>query len=166
MKLRATASIARRGTTLGRVLRCLSVSVGTTVLSAVILVVLALGMGVPAGTANIVAVVCGIAPSYLGNRRWVWGRNGKGSLSRELAPFWTLSIAGLIVSTIAVGRVGSLTAAWSNSARIVVLPAANVAVFALLWVLQFVVLDRVIFRIRPVGDVVAVEQRSTLERVA
>jgi hypothetical protein len=66
--------------TLVRVVRCLCVSVGTTVLSALVLVVLALGFGVTASVANVVAV--------------------------------------------------------------------NLSVLAALWVVQFVVLDRVIFRYR------------------
>lgn len=166
MIARVLDALARRGTTRGRVLRCLSVSVGTTVLSATILVVLAVGLGVPAGPANVVAVMCGITPSYLGNRRWVWGRTGKGSLSREVVPFWTLSVAGLVASTIAVARVGGLTDPWSNGTRAVALPAANVAVFGALWIVQFLLLDRVIFRDRIVVDVVLDDIPSSLERVA
>jgi putative flippase GtrA len=131
-----------------RVVRCLCVSVGTTVLSAVVLVVLALGLGVSAGIANIVAVCCGIVPSYVANRRWVWKRPGRGSLTREVLPFWVLSLTGLAVSTIAVARVAALTTTWTSSARAVALPVANLSVFAALWVVQFVLLDRVIFRQR------------------
>jgi putative flippase GtrA len=136
----------RHGTTSRRVLCCLSVSVGTTVLSAVILVILAVGAGVPAGTANVIAVCCGILPSYLGNRRWTWGRSGKGSLTREVLPFWALSISGLLVSTVTVAAAGALTASWSPGLRGIVLPVVQAATFAALWVVQFVLLDRVIFR--------------------
>ena len=65
---------------LQRMSRCLVVSVGTTLLSAAILIALALGAGVPAGSANVIAVCCGIAPSYFANRHWVWGRSGRGDL--------------------------------------------------------------------------------------
>jgi putative flippase GtrA len=131
-----------------RVVRCLCVSVGTTVLSAVVLVALALGLGVSAGIANVVAVCCGIVPSYVANRRWVWKREGRGSLTREVLPFWVLSLTGLAVSTIAVARVAALTSTWTSSARAVALPLANLSVFAALWVVQFFLLDRVIFRQR------------------
>jgi len=137
--------LLRQGTTSRRVLCCLSVSVGTTVLSAVILVILAVGAGVPAGTANIVAVCCGILPSYLANRRWTWGRSGKGSLAREVVPFWALSIAGLLVSTVTVAAAGALTATWSPGLRSLVLPVVQAGTFAVLWVVQFIVLDRVLF---------------------
>ena len=166
MTRRFLVAMPRRGTTVGRAVRCLSVSVGTTVLSAVILVSLAVGVGVPAGTANVIAVVCGIVPSYLGNRRWVWGRSGRGSLAREVVPFWTLAIVGLIASTVAVARVGVHTATWSHGARAIVLPAANVAVFGVLWAVQFVLLDRVIFRDHSPLEPAASDEPSTIRRVA
>jgi putative flippase GtrA len=134
--------------TLVRIVRCLCVSVGTTVLSAVVLVALAVGLGVSAGFANVVAVCCGIGPSYVANRRWVWNRPGRGSLAREVVPFWALSLTGLAVSTVAVARVASLTSTWTASSRALALPIANLSVFAALWVVQFVVLDRVIFKHR------------------
>lgn len=125
--------------------RCLSVSVGTTLLSAAILVALSLGAGLPAGMSNAIAVCCGIAPSYLANRSWVWKQPGRGSLWREVAPFWLLSLTGLVLSTIAVARVASATASWTSAARSIALPVANLSVFGALWIVQFVVLDRVIF---------------------
>ena len=48
-------------------------------------------------------------------------------------------------STIVVAWIGAETASWSPAARSVALPIANLATFAALWVVQFVVLDRVIF---------------------
>ncbi len=128
--------------------RCLSVSVGTTVLSAVVLVTLAVGFGVPAGGASLLANGCGIPPSYLCNRRWVWRRTGRGDLAREVVPFWTLSLAALVVSTWFVAYVGKITAALPVAGRAIALPGANIGVFATLWIAQFVILDRLIFRNR------------------
>jgi putative flippase GtrA len=132
-----------------RMSRCLLVSVGTTLLSAAVLVVLALGVGVPAGSANVVAVLCGIGPSYLANRNWVWGRSGRSSLLSEVLPFWALSLAGLVLSTVAVSMVGSAAANWSTTARAVALPFANLSTFAALWLVQFALLDKVLFRVVP-----------------
>ena len=134
-----------RRSLLVRLTRCFAVSVGTTVLSAAVLILLAVGFGVPAGLANVIAVCFGIVPSYVANRRWVWRRSGRGSLAREVVPFSSLSIAGLIASTVAVTAVARATANWTAGARSIALPAANLAVFGVLWVVQFVVLDRVIF---------------------
>jgi putative flippase GtrA len=132
-----------------RMSRCLVVSVGTTLLSAAVLVALALGAGVPAGSANVVAVCCGIAPSYFANRQWVWGRAGRSDLAREILPFWLLSLAGLVASTIAVAVVASAAAGWSTSARAIAFPVANLSVFGALWLVQFALLDKVLFRVVP-----------------
>lgn len=126
--------------------RSLIVSAGTTLLSAVVLVVLAVGAGVPPGVANVVGTLCGIGPSYVFNRRYAWRREGRGDLRREVVPFWVLSLTGLVVSTVAVGRVGSFTTGMPDVLRAVALPLANVSVFAVLWLVQFVVLDRIVFR--------------------
>jgi putative flippase GtrA len=126
--------------------RCLGVSVATTVLSAGVLVALVLGAGMNAGLANIIAVCCGIPVSYIANRRWTWRRTGRGSVAREVVPFWILSLAGLLASTVVVAWVGGLSETWSDGVRAVALPFASAATFAALWLVQFAVLDRVIFR--------------------
>jgi putative flippase GtrA len=139
-----------------RLARCFSVSVGTTLLSAAILIALTLGAGVPAGAANVIAVCCGIGPSYLANRHWVWPRvSAPRGVAREVSAFWALSLAGLVASTYAVARVAAVGADWSASARAIALPAANLAVFGALWVAQFVVLDRVLFVNRHHEELVA-----------
>ena len=130
----------------GRALRCLAVSVGTTVLSAVVLVTLVLAVHVGPAAANVVAVCCGIPPSYAANRRWTWGRSGRGSVAREVVPFWVLSLAGLALSTVVVAVIGAWSVGWSDTVRAVVLPMAEAGTFAALWIVQFVLLDRVIFR--------------------
>ena len=138
-----------RTPTVMRMARCMSVSIGTTIMSLSLLAVLAVGLGVPAGIANVVAVVCSTVPSYLANRRFVWARAGRSSFTREIAPFWALSFAGLIGSTISVAWVAHATAAWSDAARAIALPVANVTVWGALWLVQFFVLDRVVFRGSP-----------------
>jgi putative flippase GtrA len=145
---------SRRRATLGRVLRCFAVSVGTTVLSLTVLVLLAVVGRVPAGTANVIAVCCGIFPSYFLNRRYVWQRRGRHRVMRELVPFWVLNLVGLALSTLAVARVDALSHDWSRSLRAIALPAANLSVYGFLWIAQFVILDRVIFRDRNTPAVV------------
>lgn len=101
--------------------------------------------------ANIVATGVGTVPSFELNRRWVWGRSGRRSLAAEIGPFCVLSFAGLALSTLLVSTVG----AWATAAgldafwRTAAVEVANVAAFGSLWVLQFVILDRVLFARRP-----------------
>ncbi len=132
--------------TVATMARTLCVSAGTTLLSAGVLVVLAVGLAVPAAVANVIGTVCGIGPSYAWNRRWAWGRSGRGDLWREVVPFWALSLTGLVLSTLAVARTAAVVAPLPNGVRAVALPAANLTVFGLLWLVQFALLDRVLFR--------------------
>jgi putative flippase GtrA len=110
-----------------------------------------LGTGaLSAGWANVVATAAGTGPSFELNRRWVWGKQGRSSLRAEVVPFAVLSFASLGLSTLAV----SLAASWADRAglsttgRVAVALGANVASFGTMWVVQYLVLDRLLFRDR------------------
>ncbi len=143
----SAATAPRSGGVFGRMARCLSVSVLTTLLSLVTLALLVGWWGTTAWLANVIATAVGTVPSYALNRRWVWGRDGSGDIWREVVPFWALSFSGLVLSTAAVATAD----AWASSiglvgpTRTAVLLLANVGTFAVLWVGQFLVLDRVLF---------------------
>ena len=138
---------------LRQLLRYGTVSIIATVTSMIVLGVLVSATTMPAGWANVLATAVGTFPSFELNRRWVWGKTGKRSLRGEVGPFWILSFAGLALSTLTV----SLAAAWAARAgvdattRTIVIEVANVAAFGSLWVAQFVILDRVLFRRDPGG---------------
>jgi putative flippase GtrA len=128
--------------------RSMAVSVITTVISLSILVALTATRFLGASPANVIATVAGIGPSYILNRRWVWKRAGHSNMTREVLPFWTMCLVALVASTAAVGA----AADWASGRqlgsfiRTAVLVTANVATFGALWVAQFMVLDRVLFR--------------------
>ena len=105
-------------------------------------------VGMGASLANVVAVSAGIGPSYVLNRRWVWKRQGPHSAAREVVPFVSLSVAGLVLSTLAVAKVAEIGQAWSGPARTLALPIANIGAFGAVWVVQFLLLDLVLFRER------------------
>ena len=135
---------------LRKVMRYATVSVISTGVSLCVLGSLVATATLAAGWANVVATADGTVPSFELNRRWVWGRTGRRSVLAEVGPFCTLSFAGLALSTLAV----SLLATWATrahlgtSGRTVAAEAGNVLAFGSLWVVQFVVLDRVLFRAR------------------
>jgi putative flippase GtrA len=130
-----------------------AVSLVSTTVSLSVLGVLVYTAALPAAVANIVATMVGMVPSFELNRRWVWNKRGKRSVVSEILPFGVLSFAGLGLSTLAV----ALTAHWADTAgldaglRTFVVELANLAAFGTVWVVQFVVLDRVLFRPRPVA---------------
>lgn len=108
--------------------------------------------GLPAVLANVVATAVGTVPSFELNRRWVWRRRGPVSAHRQVVPFCALSFAGLLVSSLTVDVAGRLTAGSGTVLHTAAVELANVAAYGSLWILQFVLLDRVLFRPDPVPE--------------
>ncbi|MDQ1533967.1 MAG: hypothetical protein QOF28_1728 [Actinomycetota bacterium] len=97
--------------------------------------------------ANVIATAAGTVPSFELNRRWVWRKRGSRSMAAEILPFGALSGAGLALSTIAVAAAArwASNTGFTGSLRTVAVEVANVTAFGALWILQFVVLDRMLF---------------------
>jgi putative flippase GtrA len=131
-----------------KLLRYGAVSVVSTATSMTVLGLLVATRALTPGWANLVATAVGTVPSFELNRRWVWGRTGRRSLSGEVTPFAVLSFAGLALSTLAVSVAGHLAAGLDTAPRTIAVEAASVAAFGSLWLLQFVVLDRLLFATR------------------
>jgi putative flippase GtrA len=149
-----------------RLVRCMGVSMVSTTISVVVLVTGTLVLGLAAWIANVVAVAASTGPSYSLNRRWTWGKRDTSDPWREVMPFWMMSFLGLLISTLLVG----VTGAWAEHMHLpqplgtFSLLGAHLSGFALLWGVQFVVLDRVLFR-RTV-PAVAVSSVSSVSSVA
>jgi len=121
-------------------MRYSGVSVVATAVGMTVLGVLVGVVGMAAGWANVIATSVGTVPSLELNRRWVWRKSGQRSMAAEVVPFCVMSFAGLALSTAAVHAV----APWG----VLAVEVVNVSAFGSLWVLQFFVLDRVLFRTR------------------
>ena len=132
-----------------KLVRYSMVSVMGVAITQVLLVVGHVVVGLGPATANTVAVLCASIPVFLVNRTWVWQVAGPSSLQREIAPFWAFTIAGLMLSTFAVGTAASMT---DSTAA---LAAANLGAFGVLWVLKFFVLDGLVFAAADGEDLIA-----------
>ncbi len=133
---------------LRRLVRYGSVSAVSTTVSLSVLGLLVAGRVMAPGWANVVATGAGTVPSFELNRRWVWNKTGPRSVAAEIVPFCALSFLGLALSTFAVSLAGLWAdhGAVSAAARTLVVEGANVSAFGLVWLGQFVLLDRVLFR--------------------
>ena len=131
-----------------RLLRYSAVSVVATATSLSILGSLIWTRAVPPGWANLIATSIATVPSFELNRRWVWAKQGRRSLLAEVAPFWALALAGVALSTIAVSISARAVASAGvdNFARTAVAGGANISAFGALWVAQYIILDRILFR--------------------
>jgi putative flippase GtrA len=142
-----TAPATDRGSLVQRVRRCLSVSVITTAISITTLVTFTAFLGVEAWIANIIATSVATVPSFHLNRRWTWGRTDATDPLREMLPFWIMAFCGLALSTVTVGIANSWAAQMHlpSSLQLGAILAGHLGGFGLLWVGQFVILDRVLF---------------------
>jgi len=98
---------------------------------------------------NLMATV----PSYYLNRSWAWGKTGRSHVRREVIPFWTLSIAGILLSIATESgarHVGIEHFEHDHLARTVLVLGANFLAFGILWVVKFLAFNR-LFKLVPVG---------------
>jgi putative flippase GtrA len=93
-------------------------------------------------------VMAGI-PSYFLNRQWVWKKGGRSHLWREVLPFWVMSLTGIGFAIV--------TANWAHNyanghnlqhlERTVLVVGANIFAFGVLWILKFLILNRLFAQI-------------------
>jgi putative flippase GtrA len=93
--------------------------------------------------ANVIAVSMSSIPSYVLNRYWVWGKRGRNKLWTEVAPFWAMAVLGLVLSTLFVYIAHQYTSSK------VLLVAANLSAFGILWVGKYLALDALLFKVAP-----------------
>ncbi len=88
-------------------------------------------------------VVAGV-PSYLLNRQWVWGKSGRSHLWREVIPFWVVTLTGIgfALFTASLAQHFAETHHLHHLARTVLVVGTNVGAFALVWLLKFMILNR------------------------
>lgn len=134
--------------TIGRFLRYGAVSAISTATSLSILGVLVGVFAWPATLSNVIATAIGTVPSFELNRRWVWSASGERSLLRQALPYCALSFMGLVASTVAVHLASDATRASSRLVHTAAVEMANIAAYGALWIVQFVLCDRVLFRLR------------------
>ena len=93
------------------------------------------------------SAVCGGIPSYYLNRNWAWGKSGKSHLWREVVPFWVLAFLGLVFSTwtVAVADRYAKEHFSSHLAHTVIVNGASLFGYGVLWILKFILFNKVIF---------------------
>jgi putative flippase GtrA len=134
------------GPVIRRLIRYGSVSAIATGTTLVLLGLLVL-LGWPAVLANVVATAVGTVPSFELNRRWVWdrGRRQSRSFRRQILPYCLLSLAGLVLSTLAVHIAADATIGSGRLLHTVAVETANIGTYGALWLIQFFVCDRILF---------------------
>lgn len=124
----------------GIALRYAAVSIINVVNHQVLLNLANSGWGWGGGQSNVFAAVIAAVPGYLLSRRWVWRVSGSHSLRNEIAPFWTLALIGLVLSTVLAEVADRYLGAG------VWVAVGSLVGYFIVWVMKFVILDRLFNR--------------------
>lgn len=130
-----------------RLCRYAAVSVISTVLSLSLLFLFFDVAKVSSVDANIAATVIATIPSYFLTRNWTWGKSGRSHLVREVIPFWVIALVSLVLSTYAVGF-GDREAKRISHAHVVetvFVLGANFLTYGVIWVVKYIIFNRVLF---------------------
>ncbi|MGH9077185.1 MAG: GtrA family protein [Acidimicrobiales bacterium] len=134
-----------------RLMRYSLVSVVSVGVSTLVLVFCSGVLSWSAVVSNTVATAVATIPSYELNRRWAWGKTGRGHLWKEVAPFWVLAFVGYAFSTVCVHFVEDFakTQQYSHLIRTGLVGITSIAAFGVLWVIKFILFNKVLFAHRP-----------------
>jgi putative flippase GtrA len=150
VNLTPSALLAHSRTDAGkRAIRYVATSGFGVVSTQILLFVFLHGIEMAPVAANLTAVSLVSIPAFMLNKYWVWGKRGRAHMRREVIPFWLFTVAGWLLSTLAVVLVVNLTKdptvpdlAEGNKYAV---QAANIAGFGILWVLKYLFLDKIMF---------------------
>jgi putative flippase GtrA len=126
-----------RGT---KAIRYSMVSVVSVGIHQIVLIIGHAFVGMSGIAANVLAASVASVPAFMLNKRWVWNRLDRTSFHRQVLPFWGFTIAGLLLSTAFVAIADALTTST------LMVSAASIAGFGVLWVAKFLFLDEIMFR--------------------
>lgn len=98
-----------------------------------------------ASVAAVVASLAGTVPSYAMSRFWIWPEADRRRPGRQAAGFWLVGLVSLGVSSLLTG-IAAANAPSGHAAHVAVAGVAYVGTYGALWLLKFVVYQRLLFR--------------------
>jgi putative flippase GtrA len=98
--------------------------------------------------ASAVAWVAGAVPNYLINRAWAWERRGRARLRAEVLPYvaviLTTGLLATVTTTLVDRYVHLITGV--HAAQVVIVDAAFVSTYGVMFVVKFLLFERLVFR--------------------
>jgi putative flippase GtrA len=139
-------ALAVIGTPQGRkMFRYSAASAVSVVVSVVLLVIFDGVLRMSAVASSTLATAIATVPSYEMNRKWAWGRSGRGHVWREVVPFWALAFLGWAFSTYSVKLTEDALGRRHTPLDTAIIAAVYIGAFGVLWVAKFVIFNRVLF---------------------
>ena len=103
---------------------------------------------------QLAAFVTSTIPSYYLNRAWVWRKNGRSSLQKEVIPFWGIGIIQLVISLAFVRWAQGIVenATGSHMIRTAGFLFNNLFIYGVMWIGKFVIFNKILFVHKPQPD--------------
>jgi putative flippase GtrA len=146
----------------GRFLRYAATSAVASLASAATLWIAYRLLNVGPLVASVAAFGAGALVNFTGNRFWAWARRHRRGLGRDAAYYAAMAIgtavAAAFVTRLADGYTGRLSI--SDNEQAVLVEAAYFGTYAAMFLVKFMVLDRVLFATRPAATPEPVENTT------
>lgn len=103
--------------------------------------------------ASVCAFIAGAAPNYVMNRAWAWGRRGRAGLRTEVLPY----VATILVTAALAAALTALVDRYVHlvtgvhAVQVVIVNAAFLGTYGVMFLVKFLLFERVVFRDRPSG---------------
>jgi putative flippase GtrA len=131
----------------GRFVRYAATSAVATLASAAVFAVTYRLLHAGPGLASVAAFAAGALVNFTGSRFWAWARRQRQGLGRDAIFYAVVAVGTALVATavtsVADGYTGRL--GLSDDRRVVLAEAAYFATYAAMFLVKFVLLDRVLF---------------------
>jgi putative flippase GtrA len=98
---------------------------------------------------SVLAWLAGALPNYWLNRSWTWRQRGRPSLRREVAPYAAIILATLVLAALATKGVDAALAGRGSDVRTVLVAATFLGVYVVMFVVRYLLLDRLFARLGP-----------------
>jgi putative flippase GtrA len=130
-----------------KLLKYSAASIISLIVSVVFLIIFDGVFGWGAVVSSTLATAIATIPSYELNRKWAWGKSGKGHIWREVVPFWVVSFIGWGFSTWSTKLTeGALKgSSVPHIERTLLIALVYIAAFGVLWVAKFIFFNKVLF---------------------
>ncbi len=129
-------------------------SVVAAVFSEVALVLCYAVLGLAPAVSSTIAWIAGAVPNYWLNRSWTWQRRGRPSLRHEVLPYAAIILGTLLLAALVTKGVDGWLRGLSVSGttRTVAVAAAFLGVYVIMFVVRYLLLDRLFRSPTPGAD--------------
>jgi putative flippase GtrA len=148
---------ARGDSSTHKFIRYSMVSAVAIVISQVTILICAWVFGLSGIAANTIGALTATPASYELNRKWAWGKHGKSHLWREVVPFWALTLVGFLGSTgmVELADNAAKSHGITGLLRALLIMGASLFAYGVVWIVKFMLFNRVIFVDRSAEEDVA-----------